>query len=212
METYGSNEFYDEKMGPDFTGFCVICLFDIPKPPNVYRYYFPGTSHGGSIGAGSFNWSPPPTTTPVNSGQTYPNNPNGENFTNNALMADFIDFVMNGRPMPASIPGQSYPTLAAGQLVPPTKTAEGFPDIPGFPFGGNMAWPPFVYDFGPDVDYSQQTGVPTIQPPIIKQVLTEYVPRVNSDGNENVGAVPSILFQAPLGTYVGWNIIPPGTF
>jgi len=212
LETYGSNEFYDEKMGPDFTGFCVTCLFDIPKPPNVYRYYYPGTSHGGSIAAGSFHWSPPPTTTPFNSSQTYPNNPNGENFTNSALLADFIDFIMNGRPMPPSIPGQSYPTLAAGQLVPPTKTAEGFPDIPGFPFGGNMAWPPFVYDYGPGVDYSQQTGIPTIQPPIIKQVLTEYVPHVNSDGNENVGGVPSILFQAPLGTYVGWNIIPPGTF
>ena len=24
-----------------------------------------------------------------------------------------------------------------------------------------------------------------------------------------VGSVPSLLFQAPLGTYTGWNIIPP---
>ena len=75
-----------------------------------------------------------------------------------------------------------------------------------------MAWRPFVYNFGPEVNYSQQTGIPTIQPPIIQQVLTEYVPRVNKDGNEDVGSVPSVLFQAPLGTYVGWNIIPPGTF
>jgi hypothetical protein len=212
LETYGSNEFYDEKMGPDFTGFCVKCFFDIPKPPNVHRYYFPGTSHGGNITAASFSWSPPPATTPVSSSQTYPRNPNGENFTNNALLVDFIDLLMKGRRMPASIPGRSYPTLAAGQLVPPTQTAEGFPNVPGFPFGGNMAWPPFVYDFGRSVDYSEQTGIPTIQPPIIREVLTEYVPRVNSDGNEDVGSVPSILFQAPLGTYVGWNIIPPGTF
>ena len=75
-----------------------------------------------------------------------------------------------------------------------------------------MAWHPFVYNFGPEVNYAQQTGIPTIQPPIIEQVLTEYVPRVNKDGNEDVGSVPSLLFQAPLGTYVGWNIIPPGTF
>jgi hypothetical protein len=211
LETNGSNEFYDEKMGPDFTGFCVNCLFDIPKPPNVHRYYLPGTSHGGNISATSFHWSSPPTT-PVSSDQTYPSNPNGENFTNNALLADFIDLLMKGRQMPPSLPGRSYPTLAGGQLVPPTKIAEGFPNIPGFPFGGNMAWPPFVFDFGPHVDYSEQSGIPTIQPPIIKQVLTEYVPRVDSDGNEDVGAVPSILFQAPLGTYVGWNIIPPGTF
>jgi hypothetical protein len=211
LETYGSNEFYDEKMAPDFTGFCVTCLFDIPKPTNVHRYYLPGTTHGGNISAASFKWGPPPTT-PVNSGQTYPGNPNGENFTNNALLVDFIDLLMKGTPMPASLPGRTYPTLVGGQLVKPTQTAEGFPNIPGFPFGGNMAWPPFVYDFGQGVDYTQQTGIPTIQPPIIREVLTEYVPHVNSDGNEDVGSVPSILFQAPLGTYVGWNIIPPGTF
>jgi hypothetical protein len=213
LETFGSNEFYDEKMAPDLTGFCVVCTVDIPVPKNVHRYYLPGTSHGGTINANSFNWNPPPTVTPVNSSQTYPSNPNGENFTNNALQADFIDLIMKGTPMPLSPPGVTYPTLLDRQLVPPTQAADGFPpNIPGFPFGGNMAWPPFVYDFGPGVDYTQQTGIPTIQPPTIQQVLTEYVPRVNSDGNEDVGSVPSILFQAPLGTYVGWNIIPPGTF
>ena len=35
---------------------------------------------------------------------------------------------------------------------------------------------------------------------------------MNADGNENVGSVPSVLFQAPLGTYVGWNIIPNGPY
>jgi hypothetical protein len=61
---------------------------------------------------------------------------------------------------------------------------------------------------GPAVNYEEETGVTTIQPPQVKQVLTAYVPRVNSDGNDDVGSVPSVLFQAPLGTYVGWNIIP----
>ncbi len=212
LETFGSNEFYDEKMGPDLTGFCVDCRVDIPLPPNVYRYYLPGTSHGGNISAASFRWSPPPTTTPVSDSATYPSNPNGENFTNNALQTDFIDLLMNGRPMPPSIPGITYPTLANRQLVPPNQGAVGFPDIPGFPFGGNMAWPPFTFNFGPLVDYAQQSGIPTIQPPIIERVLTEYVPRVNSDGNEDVGSVPSVLFQAPLGTYVGWNILPSGPY
>jgi hypothetical protein len=209
LETFGSNEFYDEKMGPDMTDFCVVCVADIPVPTNVYRYYLPGTSHGG--GAVSFTWTPPPAT-PVNSGQTYPSNPNPENFTNNALQADFVEFILNGTPMPPSIPGVTYPTLTSRQLVPPTQSDEGFPNVPSFPFGGNMAWPPFVYNFGPEVDYEQQTGIPTIQPPIIQEVLTEYVPRVNSDGNEDVGSVSSVLFQAPLGSYVGWNIIPPGDF
>jgi hypothetical protein len=209
LESFGSNEFYDEKMGPDMTDFCAVCFVDIPVPPNVHRYYLPGTSHGG--GAVSFTWSPPPAT-PVNSSQTYPSNPNPENFTNNALQADFVAFIMNGTPMPFSFPGVTYPTLTSGQLVPPNQRDEGFPNVPGFPFGGNMAWPPFVYNFGPGVDYSQQTGIPTFQPPIIQEVLTEYVPRVNRDGNEDVGSVPSVLFQAPLGSYVGWNIIPPGDF
>jgi hypothetical protein len=212
LETFGSNEFYDEKMAPDMTGFCVVCEADIPVPRNVHRYYLPGTSHGGSINAASFHWTAPPTSTPFSSSQMYPSNNNGENYTNNALLADFIDLLMGSRRMPVNDRGATYPSLAYRELVPPTQTDVGFPNIPNFPFGGNMAWPPFVFDFGPSVDYANETGIPTIQPPIIRQVLTEYVPRVNSDGNENVGSVPSVLFQAPLGTHVGWNIIPPGTF
>jgi Alpha/beta hydrolase domain len=208
LETFGELEFYGEKMGPDMTGYCVVCRFDIPKPGNVYRYYLPGTSHGGSISAGSFNWSPPPTTLPVNSGQMYPSNPNGENYTSNALQAEFIAFLMGGTPMPPSVPGGTYPTLSGKQLVPNTQADEGFPDIPVFAFGGNNAWPAIVYNFGFGVNYEEETGAATIQPPLVEQVLTPYVPRVNSDGNDDVGSVPSVLFQAPLGTYVGWNIIP----
>jgi hypothetical protein len=208
METFGELEFYGEKMGPDMTGYCVVCFVDIPKPDNVYRYYLPGTSHGGSITAASFNWSAPPTTLPVNSGQMYPSNPNGENYTSNALQADFIAFLVSGTPMPPSLPGVTYPTLFGRQLVPNTQADEGFPDIPLFAFGGDNAWPPIVYNFGPGVNYQQETGVATIQPPQVEQVLTAYAPRVDSDGNDDVGSVPSVLFQAPLGTYVGWNIIP----
>ena len=35
------------------------------------------------------------------------------------------------------------------------------------------------------------------------------VPKVNADGNE-VAGVASVLHQAPLGTYLGWNIVPAG--
>ena len=34
-------------------------------------------------------------------------------------------------------------------------------------------------------------------------------PRVNGDGNETSG-VASVLHQAPLGTYLGWNIVASG--
>jgi hypothetical protein len=41
------------------------------------------------------------------------------------------------------------------------------------------------------------------------QVIPTYVPTVNSDGNEIAGA-PSVLHQAPLATYLGWNVRASG--
>jgi hypothetical protein len=35
------------------------------------------------------------------------------------------------------------------------------------------------------------------------------VPRVDADGNE-LGGVPTVLRDAPLGTYLGWNITATG--
>ena len=35
------------------------------------------------------------------------------------------------------------------------------------------------------------------------------VPRVDADGNE-VGGIPTVLLEAPLGTYLGWNITANG--
>ena len=208
LEWFGELEFYGEKMGPDITGYCVICRSDIPVPQNVHRFFHPGTSHGGGAGGiAGFSWSAPPAT-PVNSNQMYPSNLNPETQTNNALLQDFIQLLMTGAPMPTSTPGDEWPTVQHRQLVANNAADVGFPNIPGFPYGGNNAWPPIVYDFGPGVDYDQQTGIASIQPPKVLQVLTPYVPHVNTDGNADGGSVPSVLFQAPLGTYTGWNIIP----
>ena len=46
-------------------------------------------------------------------------------------------------------------------------------------------------------------------PPTIKHVLKMKVPRVDADGNE-LGGVPVVLRDAPLGTYLGWNIVAAG--
>jgi Alpha/beta hydrolase domain len=43
----------------------------------------------------------------------------------------------------------------------------------------------------------------------IRQVLPMYAPKVNADGNE-LGGVPVVLLDAPLGTYLGWNITAGG--
>jgi hypothetical protein len=46
-------------------------------------------------------------------------------------------------------------------------------------------------------------------PPPIRQVLPMLAPRVDADGNE-LGGVPVVLLDAPLGTYLGWNITAAG--
>jgi hypothetical protein len=46
-------------------------------------------------------------------------------------------------------------------------------------------------------------------PPAIKQAVKMKVPRVDSDGNE-LGGVPVVLRDAPLGTYLGWNVVAQG--
>jgi len=43
-----------------------------------------------------------------------------------------------------------------------------------------------------------------------KRAIRMLVPKVDADGNE-VGGVPVVLRDAPLGTYLGWNITGGGT-
>ena len=216
LETFGSGEMYSEKKSVGLCGF--TCVADIPLPANVYRYYTAGATHGG--GTVSFNWTSPAAIT-VPAGQQLPSSIIPETYTNNALQYAFIQLLMSGTAMPPS----AYPTLASGQLV--TNTSLKFPSIPGFPlvggveYGGNQAWPPFVYNFGPGVDYNNQSGIPTIQPPLIANLVSGacpngicpvYVPAINADGNESVSSLPSILGNAPLATYTGWNLATMGWF
>jgi hypothetical protein len=93
-------------------------------------------------------------------------------------------------------------------LVEANKAAMGFPTIPGLrstaPEAGFIN-PVLDYNWGPEFDPSDGSGVPTNIPPPIKQVIKMLVPRVDADGNE-IGGVPVVLLGAPLGTYLGWNI------
>ena len=95
-------------------------------------------------------------------------------------------------------------------LAEPTKSAMGFPsNVPGIPDSifapENFIFPVLDYDWGPDYDRSEANGVPTNVPPPIRHVIKMLVPRVDADGNE-LGGVPTVLRDAPLGTYLGWNI------
>ena len=65
------------------------------------------------------------------------------------------------------------------------------------------------YDWGPDFNYIDGSGIPSKIPPVVKQVIRMKVARVDADGNE-LGGVPVVLREAPLGTYLGWNVVADG--
>jgi hypothetical protein len=64
-------------------------------------------------------------------------------------------------------------------------------------------------DFGSSLNYNDLSGSIARQPPLVKRALPTLVPKVDDDGTD-VGGVASVLRQAPLGTYTGWNRIAAG--
>jgi len=92
------------------------------------------------------------------------------------------------------------------------KAALGFPTLPGL--RATIPEPDFImpvldYDWGPQFNYVDGSGVPSSAPSKIKQVLKMFAPKVDADGNE-LGGVPVVLLDAPLGTYLGWNVTAGG--
>ncbi len=67
------------------------------------------------------------------------------------------------------------------------------------------------YDYGPQFNYLDGSGVITVVPPVVKQVIPTYAVKVDADGNEIAG-LRSVLQRMPLGTYTGWNPIATGIF
>lgn len=213
IEHFGAAEIWNLKLGPEWVG--TDAKEDIPLPDNVRRYYIASTTHGG--GSGGFDSSLPGVglpTKPVecpgnNSGfGVLPANPLPHAETVNALTVHFRNWVMRNTPPPDS----RYPTLREQQLVEPTKVAMVFPTLPGLrptaPEPGFIN-PLLDYDWGPQFDPNDGSGVPGNAPPRVKQVLKMLVPKVDADGNE-IGGVPVVLRDAPLGTYLGWNITAGG--
>jgi len=196
IEAFGSTEFWGLRMSPGLVG--TDAVKDIPLPDNVRRYYMPGTTHGG--GRGGFA-----RVQPVAARCELPQNPNPMADTTRALTVALVDWVVRNTAPPSS----SYPTLAQGVLVAADTTAATFRTIPGLhPVGVN---PVLVYDFGTTFLANDMSGVISKEPPPISRVIPTLVPRVNSDGNETAG-VASVLHQAPLGTYLGWNSQSSGFF
>ena len=196
MEVFGSAEFWGLRMSPGLVG--TDAAADIPLPDEVRRYYLPGTTHGG--GAGGFA-----VAQAKGDRCALAVNPNPMTDTMRALLVALVDWITNGTPPPPS----RYPTLAEGTLVAPTPAAMGGLALPGV--GPVEPNPLLDYDFGPGFDAEDLTGLMTRQPPIVRRALPMRVPRVDADGNETAGAA-SALHQAPLGTYLGWNVEAGGFF
>ena len=213
IEHFGSAEVWALKLTPEWVG--TDAKQDLPLPDNVRRYYIASTNHNG--GAGGFDTSLPgvglPKTGAACPGNNFgsavlPANPVSQRETTNALRVHFRNWVMKGTPPPPS----RYPTLAAGQLAGAHKAGIGFPTLPGL--RATVPEPDFImpvhdYDWGPRFNLIDGSGIVSNAPPRIKRSLKMLAPKVNGDGNE-VGGVPVPLLDAPLGTYLGWNVTASG--
>jgi hypothetical protein len=213
IEHFGSAEVWALKLTPEWIG--TDAKADLPLPDNLRRYYIASSSHGG--GVGGFDSSLPgaglPTTGPRCPGNNFgtgmlPANPMPHTETVNAIRHHFRRWVMQGTPPPPS----RWPTLREGNLAPANKLAIGFPTLPGLRTSlpeADFIMPVHDLDWGPQFNAIDGSGVPTLAPPHIKQVLAMHAPKVDADGNE-LGGVPVVLAEAPLGTYLGWNITSDG--
>jgi hypothetical protein len=137
-----------------------------------------------------------------------PANPVPHTQTINAIRVHFRNWVMAGTTPPAN----RYPTLREGMLGVASKEGIGFPTLPmlrpTIP-EADFIMPVLDYDLGAKFNYADGSGKVSNVPPKIKQVLKMLAPKVDADGNE-LGGVPVVLLDAPLGTYLGWNVTAGG--
>ena len=135
-------------------------------------------------------------------------NPVPQTQTVNALRVHFRDWVVKG-PLP---PPSRYPALAQNTLAEANKTTIGFPTLPELRSTLpelDFIMPVHDYDWGPQFNADDSSGIAKNAPPRIRQVLKMGAPKVDADGNE-LGGVPVVLLDAPLGTYLGWNFTASG--
>lgn len=213
IEHFGAAEVWALKLTPEWVG--TDGRADLPLPPDVRRYYIASSTHGG--GAGGFDTSVPGAGLPAKGaacpGNNYgtgvlPPNPMPHLQTVNAIREHFRAWVTRGVAPPPS----RWPRLSDGTLAVADKNAIGFPTLPGLRASvpeADFILPVLDYDWGPEFRAADGSGIPANAPPAIRRVLTMYAPKVDADGNE-LGGVPVVLRDAPLGTYLGWNVTAAG--
>ncbi len=197
IEMFGASELWGLRGSPALVGTDIKA--DIPLPANVRRYYNPSVTHGG--GPGGFALAGRPLAACRLAG-----NPNPVADTARAHLANLIAWVTTG----AAPPPSAYPTLARGELIAPEAAVAAFPAIPGAPRADINHLQ--IYDNGPGFNAAELSGVPSKAPPAVTGFVPLRVARADADGNENVSGVRSALLQAPLGSYLGWNIAAQGFY
>ncbi|MEY4706635.1 MAG: hypothetical protein RJB58_358 [Pseudomonadota bacterium] len=194
VEILGSAEFWNLRASVNFVG--TDAKSDIPLPANVRRYYNPGTHHNG--GSGGFERAGV-----AHNACVLASNPNPTSDANRALFKALLDWVTDAIEPPPS----KYPTLAAGQLITPEAYDRAFPAILDQP---RPAYSPlYQYELGDGFNVADMTGAISVTPPRIVRTIPQLFPRIDADGNELDG-IRSPLLQAPLGSYVGWNVYRSG--
>ena len=175
---------------------------DLKEPPLLRTYIMASTSHG----AAPF---------PPGFGECQQQlNPNRQFETMRALWVAFTDWVKDRKEPPRS----EFPRLRDKTLVDPSKVK--FPRIPANNYGGinrpatkftGLVNPLQVLDWGPGFNNPDESGITTIEPPLVgPDNYTILVPQVDKDGND-IGGVRSVQLQAPTATYTGWNLGRAGT-
>jgi Alpha/beta hydrolase domain len=206
FEHFGAAEVWGLKLTPEWVGTAGDA--DIPLPATVRRYYIAGTQHGGGRGGFTVKAAAAPSCPSAGYGEgTFAANPMPHAETVNALRFHFRNWIMKDTLPPPS----RWPTLGEHTLVDASKEAMGFPSIPGVPPTAptGLVSPMLDYDWGREFNNVDASGVPSSVPPAIKHVIAMKVPKVDADGNE-LGGVPVVLHDAPLATYLGWNITAAG--
>jgi hypothetical protein len=209
VEVLGSSEFWTLRGSPDFVD--TTADRDIPLPDNVRRYYVASTQHGG--GRGGFHWAVEPqsltvvpATSPiVRQSCVLPANPNPMKEVSRALLIALREWVVDGKLPPPS----RYPKLADATLAPANQVIYNFPAIPGLPHPRATNNPFLIYDLGSNFLYNDLSGYIDQMPPLVVGEVASVLPKVDSDGNE-IGGIHTVLQQAPLGTYLGWNVTASG--
>lgn len=154
---------------------------DAPLAADTRVYFNTGAQHG----PGSFP--------PAHHSTRNLSDPLDYRYQMRGLLAAMQAWIKDGKEPPAS----QYPLIASSQLAPLNELA--FPKI-GIEVP-KRAHAAYHLDFGPNF---AETGIATVEPPMLGKPFPVLLPQVDADGNEIAGVrLPEI--QAPLGTYTGWN-------